>query len=101
VTRGTATVSFFDTSSLPTEAMSEAMVTAPLGDDVYGTDPTVNRLQELAAEVLGFESALFVPSGTMANLIAICVHTRPGEAVMVEAGSHIAAAETGGLAAVA
>jgi threonine aldolase len=93
--------SFFDTSSLPTEAMLAAMHRAPLGDDVYGTDPTVNRLQDMAAGALGLEAALFVPSGTMANLIAIMVHTRRGDAVVIEAGSHIAIAETGGLAAVA
>jgi threonine aldolase len=101
VTRHAASASFFDTSSLPTEAMRAAMAEAELGDDVYGTDPTVNRLQDGAAELLGFEAALFVPSGTMANLIAVCVHTRPGDAVVLEAGSHLAVAETGGLAAVA
>jgi threonine aldolase len=101
VTASAEPVSFFDTSSRPSEAMRAAMAAAPLGDDVYGTDPTVNRLQMLAAELLGFEAALFVPSGTMANLIAVCVHARPGDAVVLEAGSHLAVAETGGVAAVA
>jgi threonine aldolase len=101
VTRTAVRASFFDTSSLPTQAMREAMDAAPLGDDVYGTDPTVNRLQDMAAAILGFEAALFVPSGTMANLIAVVVHTKPGDAVVLEANSHLALAETGGLAAVA
>ncbi len=93
--------SFFDTSSWPTDEMLDAMRTAPLGDDVYGADPTVNKLQSMAAELFDREAALFVPSGTMANLIAIMVHARHGDAVVVEAGSHVAVAETGGLAAVA
>jgi threonine aldolase len=101
MTASATRVSFFDTSSAPTPAMLAAMASAELGDDVYGTDPTVNRLQELAAELLNFEAALLVPSGTMANLIALVVHTCPGDAVILEAQSHIAIAETGGMAAVA
>jgi threonine aldolase len=93
--------SFFDTSSLPTNEMLEAMRTAELGDDVYRTDPTVRTLEQLSAAMFGREAALFVPSGTMANLIAILVHTRRGDAVVVEAGSHLAVAETGGLATIA
>ena len=60
-----------DTITLPTEEMQEAMARAPLGDDVYGEDPTVNRLQELAADKMGKEAALYVPSGTMGNTCAL------------------------------
>lgn len=93
--------SFFDTSSLPTAEMLDAMRAAELGDDVYRTDPTVAALEARSAELFEREAALFVPSGTMANLVAIMVHAGRGDAVVVEAGSHIALAETGGIAAVA
>ncbi|MCX7925414.1 MAG: threonine aldolase family protein, partial [Fimbriimonadales bacterium] len=66
-----------DTVTLPTPEMRRAMAEAELGDDVYGEDPTVNRLQERVAELLGHEAALFTPSGTMANEIAIKVWTQP------------------------
>ena len=66
-----------DTVTLPTPAMRQAMFDAELGDDVYGEDPTVNRLEALAAERLGKEAALFVPSGTMANLICLLTHCAP------------------------
>ncbi|HET8842671.1 MAG TPA: beta-eliminating lyase-related protein, partial [Ktedonobacteraceae bacterium] len=69
-----------DTLTLPTEAMRQAMYRAELGDDVYGEDPTVNRLQELAAEITGKEAALLVPSGTMGNTAAVMAHTGRGEA---------------------
>ncbi len=78
-----------DTVTKPTPGMRRAMAEAEVGDDVYGEDPTVNRLQERAAELLGFEAALFVPSGTMGNQGAIAVHTRPGQEVILEAQSHI------------
>ncbi|GAB4306194.1 MAG: GntG family PLP-dependent aldolase [Candidatus Bipolaricaulota bacterium] len=78
-----------DTVTLPTAAMRRAMVVAEVGDDVYGEDPTVRRLEERAAALLGTEAALFVPSGTMGNQIAIACHTRPGQEVIVEADSHI------------
>ncbi|MBC7221672.1 low-specificity L-threonine aldolase [Candidatus Bipolaricaulota bacterium] len=78
-----------DTVTKPTPEMRRAMAQAEVGDDVYGEDPTVNRLQEKAAEMLGMEAALFVPSGTMGNQVAIAVHTRPGQEVIVEAQSHI------------
>jgi threonine aldolase len=97
----TALVSFLDTATEPTEAMRDAMRSAVVGDDVYGRDPTVNALEAQAAELLDKEAALFVPSGTMANLAAILAHTRRGDAVVLEADSHIARAETGGVAAVA
>lgn len=94
-------VSFFDTATEPTEAMREAMRAAPVGDDVYGRDPTVRALEERSAALVGKERAVFLPSGTMANLAAIMAHTRRGDAVLLEAQSHIARAETGGVAVVA
>lgn len=89
-----------DTVTLPTEQMLEAMRNAPLGDDVFGEDPTVNRLEELAAERLGKEAALLVTSGTQGNLIALLVHTRRGDEVIMEQYAHPYLAETGGLAVV-
>ena len=68
--------------------MRQAMMTAELGDDVFGDDPTVNRLEAMAAERLNKEAALFTPSGTMANQIAIGMHTRPGDEVLMEANAH-------------
>ncbi len=76
-----------------------AMSCADLGDDVFGDDPTVNRLEALAAQITGKEKALFVPSGTMGNQIAIRVHTRPGDEVLVEESSHTFLYEGGGIAA--
>lgn len=78
-----------DTVTRPTPAMRKAMAQAEVGDDVYREDPTANRLEERAAEVLGREAALFVPSGTMGNQIAIRVHTDPGREVICEERSHI------------
>jgi threonine aldolase len=78
-----------DTVTKPTPEMRQAMACAEVGDDVYGEDPTVNRLQERAAEIFAREAALFVPSGTMGNQIAIKVHTRPGQEVICEARAHI------------
>jgi threonine aldolase len=78
-----------DTVTKPTEEMRVAMATAQVGDDVYGEDPTVNRLQDRAAEMMGKEAALFVPSGTMGNQIAVRLHTRPGQEVITEAASHV------------
>ncbi len=85
-----------DTVTLPTPAMREAMYRAELGDDVYGEDPTVNRLQEMAAERLGKEAALLVPSGTMGNTAAVMAHTGRGEAFIVGDQSHIYHHELGG-----
>lgn len=90
-----------DTVTLPTAQMLDAMRCAPLGDDGYGEDPTVNRLEALAADKVGTEAALFVPSGTMGNLLAIMVHTQPGEEVIFEAGAHSFLFEAGGYARVA
>lgn len=78
-----------DTVTRPTPAMRRAMAAAEVGDDVYREDPTVNRLEERAAEILGREAALFVPSGTMGNQTAIKVHTQPGREVICEERAHI------------
>lgn len=88
-----------DTVTKPTPEMREAMAEAEVGDDVYRDDPTVNRLEELAAEMLGKEAALFVPSGTMGNLIALLVHCQRGDEVIVGNQSHIYLNEAGGMAA--
>jgi threonine aldolase len=88
-----------DTITRPTQAMRKAMMSAEVGDDVFGDDPSVNLLQERAAELLGKEAALFVPSGTMANQVAIRTHTEPGDEIIVESGSHIFLYEGGGFAA--
>jgi threonine aldolase len=96
-----ALVSFFDTATEPTEAMREAMRTASVGDDVYGRDATVNELEARCAALLAKEAAVLMPTGTMANLAAIMAHCGRGDAVVVEAESHIARAETGGVATVA
>jgi threonine aldolase len=90
-----------DTQTLPTEEMLEAMRSAPLGDDVFGEDPTVNRLEDLSAQKLGKEAALFVASGTMGNLCALMSHSRPGEEVLLEADSHTYYYEVGGFSALA
>ena len=86
-----------DTVTHPTPAMREAMYRAEVGDDVYGEDPTINRLQELAALRLGKEAALFVPSGTMGNAIAMLTHTGRGHAVIVGDESHVYHYEAGGV----
>lgn len=78
-----------DTVTTPTAAMRRAMADAEVGDDVYGEDPTVNRLQEMAAERLGFEAALYVPSGTMANQLAVRVLGRPGTELLCPEGAHV------------
>lgn len=88
-----------DTVSKPSPEMRRAMAEAEVGDDVFGEDPSVNRLQEVAAQVLGKEAALYVPSGTMANQISVKVHTQPGDEVIMERTSHPFNSESGGLAA--
>ena len=90
-----------DTVTQPTDAMRKAMARAEVGDDVYGEDPTVNRLQETAAALLGKRAALFVPSGTMANQLAIRAHTQPGQEVIVESKAHIVRYEQGAAGALA
>jgi len=88
-----------DTVTKPTPEMREAMAEAEVGDDVYRDDPTVNRLEALAANMLGKESALFVPSGTMGNLISLLVHCQRGDEVIVGNRSHIYLNEAGGMSA--
>ena len=78
-----------DTVTKPTPAMRRAMADADVGDDVYGEDPTVNRLQERAAEIFDKEAAIFVPTGSMGNQIAVKLHTRPGTEVVIEERGHI------------
>jgi threonine aldolase len=88
-----------DTVTVPTPAMREAIATAVVGDDVFGDDPTINALQERAADLLGKEAALFVPSGTMANQVAIRTWTEPGDEIIAESTAHIFLYEGGGFAA--
>src|SRR5512141_1618554 len=88
-----------DTVTHPPPEMREAMARAEVGDDVYGDDPTVNRLQGMAAQMLGKEASLFVPSGTMGNLLALLVHCQRGDEVIVGGKSHIYLNEAGGMAA--
>jgi threonine aldolase len=90
-----------DTVTKPTPAMREAMAQAEVGDDVYGEDPTVNRLQERAAALLGKTHALFVPSGTMGNQLSVRVQTQPGQEIIVEQTSHIVRYEQGAAGALA
>lgn len=78
-----------DTVTKPVPEMREAMARAEVGDDVYGEDPSINRLEEGAAETLGMESALFVPSGMMGNQIAVNIHTRPGDELILDSECHI------------
>ncbi|MBV6451107.1 MAG: L-allo-threonine aldolase [Anaerolineales bacterium] len=88
-----------DTVTKPTPEMREAMATAEVGDDVYGDDPTVHRLEALAAQMLGKEASVFVPSGTMGNLIALLVHCQRGDEAIVGSKSHIYLNEAGGMSA--
>jgi threonine aldolase len=88
-----------DTVTRPSQAMRAAIAAAPVGDDQFGEDPTVNLLQERIASLLGKEAALWVPTGTMANHVALRLLTRPGDDVIVSRGSHAVLHETGGSAA--
>ena len=90
-----------DTVTLPTEEMLEAIKQAELGDDVFREDPTVNKLEEIAAKKMGKEAALLVASGTQANLVSMLTNTRPGDIAILEAESHIYWYEVGGLSTVA
>lgn len=85
-----------DTMTKPTMAMREAMATAPLGDDVYGEDPSVSLLETEVAQLFGHEAALFAPSGTMTNQIAIKAHTQPGDEMICEETCHVYTWESGG-----
>ncbi len=87
-----------DTVTRPTKEMLAAMFSAPVGDDVFGEDPTVNELEAFAAEMFGMESAMFCPSGTMTNQIAIKCHTRPGDEVICDFLAHVYQYEGGGIA---
>jgi len=89
-----------DTVTLPTDEMLEAIKSAELGDDVFREDPTVNRLEEMAAKKMGKESALLVTSGTQGNLVSILSHTKRGDEVILEADSHTYNFEAGGLSAI-
>jgi threonine aldolase len=88
-----------DTVTQPTPAMREAMAKAEVGDDVYGEDPTINRLQEMAAEMMGKEAGLFVPSGTMGNLAAVLAHCQRGDEVILGNKAHTFLFEAGGISA--
>jgi len=90
-----------DTVTHPTEAMREAMAKAPLGDDVYGEDPTVTRLEALAAEMTGCEAALFIPSGTMGNLVCLMTHGGHGDEILVDPDAHTYYYEQGALCSIA
>jgi len=87
-----------DTVTQPSEAMRDAMHAAPVGDDVYGEDPTVNALQRRLADDLGFEAGLFVPSGTQSNLLALMSHCERGDEYLVGADAHTYKFEGGGAA---
>jgi threonine aldolase len=87
-----------DTVTRPTPAMLDAMMSAEVGDDVFGEDPSINRLEKMAAELFGMEAALYSPSGTMSNQIGINCHTRPGDEVICEKSSHVYIYEGGGIA---
>ena len=94
-----ATIDFrSDTVTQPSPSMREAMLKAPLGDDVFGEDPSVNELESLAASMFGLEAGLFCPSGTMTNQIAIKAHTQPGDELICDKMSHIYQYEGGGIA---
>ncbi|MGD9495675.1 MAG: low specificity L-threonine aldolase [Armatimonadota bacterium] len=88
-----------DTKTMPDEEMRRAMAEAEVGDDVAGEDPTVNRLEEMAAQRLGKEAALFVVSGTMGNLLGMKTHTQPGQEIVLETWAHVYRYEASGLAA--
>jgi threonine aldolase len=87
-----------DTVTRPTPQMRAAMADAPVGDDVFGEDPSVNRLEARVAEMLGLEAAIFVPSGTMSNLIAVRLHCKPGDEMICEVDCHVYNYEQGGYA---
>src|SRR4051812_37280260 len=87
-----------DTFTKPTPGMLSAMLNAETGDDVFSEDPTVNRLESMAAEMFGKEAALYCPTGTMSNQIAIKCHTYPGDEVICENNAHVYIYEGGGIA---
>lgn len=87
-----------DTVTKPSRAMLDAMMTAPIGDDVFGEDPSINELENISAAMFGMEAALYCPSGTMTNQIAIKCHTQPGDEVICDQTAHIYQYEGGGIA---
>ncbi|MGB3076575.1 MAG: low-specificity L-threonine aldolase [Chitinophagales bacterium] len=87
-----------DTVTRPTKQMLEAMMQAPVGDDVFGDDPSINALEAKAATLFGMEAALYCPSGTMTNQIAVKTHTQPGDEVIIERTNHVYYYEAGGIA---
>ena len=87
-----------DTVTKPDSGMLEAMHIAPVGDDVFGEDPSVNQLEKMSAELFGMEDAIFCPSGTMTNQIAIKCHTQPGDEVICDESAHVYQYEGGGMA---
>src|SRR5665648_1150694 len=90
-----------DTKTKPTRAMYQAMLKAELGDEQNNEDPSVLKLQEMSAKILGKEAGLFVSSGTMGNLVALMTHAQPGDSAIVESECHILRCEVGGISAVA
>ena len=90
-----------DTVTMPTPAMRQAMATTPLGDDVFGDDPTVNQLEQVAATRLGKEAAVFLPSGTMGNVVGVAVNAHTGEEIIADAESHVFLYEGAGAAVIA
>jgi len=86
-----------DTVTMPTQEMREAIYRAEVGDDVYGEDPTINKLEEMAAAMLGKEAAMFVTSGTQGNQVCVMTHTRPGDEIILEEKCHIITYEVGGI----
>ena len=87
-----------DTVTKPTPGMLQAMITAKVGDDVFGEDPSINELEQMSADMFGMESGLFCPSGTMTNQIAIKCHTQPGDEVICDESAHVYQYEGGGIA---
>lgn len=87
-----------DTVTRPTKSMLDAMMNAPVGDDVFGDDPSINALEAKAAALFGLEAALFCPSGTMTNQVAVKTHTQPGDEVIIERTNHVYFYEAGGIA---
>jgi threonine aldolase len=87
-----------DTQTRPTKEMLEVMLQAKVGDDVFGEDPSINELENFAAEMFGMETSVFCPSGTMTNQIAIKCHTQPGDEIVCDVSSHIYQYEGGGIA---
>lgn len=92
---------YSDTQTRPTAAMRAAMAAAPVGDEQSGDDPSTNALCARVAALLGYEDAVFMPSGTMCNLVATLVHTRPGDELIADAGAHLCATEAAGASAIA